>query len=164
MQWKETNGFSIFRKQKNAWLQVTLYYRQIRKQACPVPNPGRKWWKMPGGEYSTDAQVGRCSRAAQTLTLFKTQMSDFPTLFKTENFPIFNPKSYPVRIVITNLFTALWSHWAVLYANCANKKLVKLWLVVRFLDIPLKTKKDKIDTHSRQKTLKIWPHVPVKAR
>ena len=40
---------------------------------------------VPGGEYLVDAQVGHigwCGRGAQTLTLFKTQISDFPTPFK----------------------------------------------------------------------------------
>ena len=38
-----------------------------------------------GGEvYSTDAWVGRCGPGVQTLTLFKTQFSDFPIPFKTE--------------------------------------------------------------------------------
>ena len=36
-----------------------------------------------GGD-STDAWVGSCHRGAQTLTLFKAQIPDFPTLFKTE--------------------------------------------------------------------------------
>ena len=43
-----------------------------------------------GGGYSTDAWVGRCSPSIQTLTLFKTQFSDFPIPFKTE-FKIFRP-------------------------------------------------------------------------
>ena len=37
----------------------------------------------PGG-YLTESRLGRCGPAAQTLTLFKTRISDFPTLFKTE--------------------------------------------------------------------------------
>ena len=43
-----------------------------------------------GGGYSTDAWVGRCDLGVQTLTLFKTQFSDFPVPFKTE-FKIFRP-------------------------------------------------------------------------
>ena len=43
-----------------------------------------------GGGYSTDAWVGRCGLGVQTLTLFKTQFSDFPIAFKTE-FKIFRP-------------------------------------------------------------------------
>ena len=32
---------------------------------------------------SSDVWVGRCGWGAQTLTLFKTEIFDFPTLFKT---------------------------------------------------------------------------------
>ena len=39
--------------------------------------------RMTAGGYSTDVWVGRCGRGAQSLTLFKTEISDFPTLFKT---------------------------------------------------------------------------------
>ena len=47
----------------------------------------------PAGEgegYSKDAWVGRWGPCVQTLTLFKTQFSDFPIPFKTE-FKIFRP-------------------------------------------------------------------------
>ena len=37
-----------------------------------------------GGGYSIYPWVGRCSSAPHTLTLFKTKIADFPTLFKTE--------------------------------------------------------------------------------
>ena len=37
----------------------------------------------PGG-YSIYPWVGRCGAAPHILTLFKTNISDFPTLFKTE--------------------------------------------------------------------------------
>ena len=37
-----------------------------------------------GGGYCIYSLVGRCGRAPHTLTLFKTNMADFPTLFKTE--------------------------------------------------------------------------------
>ena len=35
-----------------------------------------------GGGYSTDAWVGRCCPGSETLTLFKTQASDFTVPFK----------------------------------------------------------------------------------
>ena len=38
----------------------------------------------PGGGYSIYRCVGRCGPAPHTLTLFKTNIADFPTLFKTE--------------------------------------------------------------------------------
>ena len=37
-----------------------------------------------GGGYSIYPWVGRCGAAPHTLTLFKTKIADFPTLFKTE--------------------------------------------------------------------------------
>ena len=37
-----------------------------------------------GGGYSTDAWVGRCGPGVETLTLFKTQFSDFTIPFRTE--------------------------------------------------------------------------------
>ena len=37
-----------------------------------------------GGGYSIFPWVGRCGAAPHTLTLFKTNIADFPTLFKTE--------------------------------------------------------------------------------
>ena len=37
-----------------------------------------------GGGYSIYSRVGRCGPALHTLTLFKTNIADFPTLFKTE--------------------------------------------------------------------------------
>ena len=36
------------------------------------------------GGYSIYPWVGRCGPAPHTLTLFKTKIADFPTLFKTE--------------------------------------------------------------------------------
>ena len=45
----------------------------------------------PGvGGYSIYPWVGRCGLAPHTLILFKTTITDFPTLFKT-----FNPKTIP---------------------------------------------------------------------
>ena len=43
----------------------------------------------PGGGYSIYLWVGRCGTAPHTLTLFKTNIADFPTLLKTE-FRFFN--------------------------------------------------------------------------
>ena len=43
---------------------------------------------LPGGGGGIYPSVGRCG-TAHTLTLFKTNIADFPTLFKTE-FRFFN--------------------------------------------------------------------------
>ena len=51
---------------------------------------------MPGGVLNISLG-GRCGTAPHTLTLFKTNIADFPTLFKTEFqffstlFKTFNP-------------------------------------------------------------------------
>ena len=37
-----------------------------------------------GVQYSIYPRVGRCGATPHTLTLFKTNIADFPTLFKTE--------------------------------------------------------------------------------
>ena len=37
-----------------------------------------------GGGYSIYPWMGRCGAAPHTLTPFKTNLADFPTLFKTE--------------------------------------------------------------------------------
>ena len=38
-----------------------------------------------GGGYSMYPWLGRCGAAPHTLTLFKTNIADFPTHFKTES-------------------------------------------------------------------------------
>ena len=45
--------------------------------------------KPGGGGFLIYPWVGRCGTAPHTLTLFKTNIADFPTLFKTE-FRFFN--------------------------------------------------------------------------
>ena len=47
---------------------------------------------MQSGEagYSIYPWVGRCGPAPHTLTLFKTKIADFPTLFKIDRIPIFD--------------------------------------------------------------------------
>ena len=51
----------------------------LGKSLCPSLHRG-----PGGGGYSIYPLVGRCGRAPHTLTLFKTNIADFPTLFKTE--------------------------------------------------------------------------------
>ena len=64
--------------------------KSIRKKLTPKYG-GAKYsgwteptWSPGGGEYSIYPWVGRCGAAPHTLTLFKTNIADFPTLFKTE--------------------------------------------------------------------------------
>ena len=44
----------------------------------------QSWRKISRRGYSIYPWVGRCGSAPHTLTLFKTKIADFPTLFKTE--------------------------------------------------------------------------------
>ena len=60
--------------------------RSARSKNCY--KKARKWDRVRGG-YSIYLWVGRCGAAPHTLTLFKTNIADFPTLFKTE-FRLFN--------------------------------------------------------------------------
>ena len=43
-----------------------------------------RWMSRGGRGYSIYPWAGRCSAAPHTLTLFKTNIADFPTLFTTE--------------------------------------------------------------------------------
>ena len=58
---------------------------------CRLAYGGLYWYfKIPGGggggwRYSTGVQAGKFGWGAQTLTLFKTEISDVPTLFKMKN-------------------------------------------------------------------------------
>ena len=58
------------------------HYQASKCISWLYPEPG-------GGGYSLYPWVGRCGTAPHTLTLFKTNIADFPTLFKTE-FRFFN--------------------------------------------------------------------------
>jgi len=58
--------------------------RVVQFSKCPLGVP-----KLKNGTgvcsiapHSTDAWVGSCAPGAQTLTLFKTQIADFATLFR----------------------------------------------------------------------------------
>ena len=108
---------------------------------------------IPGG-YSTYPWVGRCGAAPHNLTLFKTNIADFPTLFKTE-----------FRFLIPCL------------RHLINIRACKNFAVYRpRKDIPFKTKIDKSIPWLRQKminsipclrqksrkTYSGWPHVPIK--
>ena len=90
-----------------------------------------------GRGYSIYPWVGRCRPAHHTLTLFKTKIADFPTLFKTE-----------FRFLIPCLR----------HLSCLRQKLIK--------SIPwLRPKMIKSIPCLRQKTRKTypgWPHVPIK--
>ena len=74
----------------------------LKNADCSIEIPNCKWLEFKvlyhiscifnaggGGGYLIYPWVGRCGTAPHTLTLFKTNIADFPTLFKTE-FRFFN--------------------------------------------------------------------------
>ena len=58
-----------------------------------------------GGGYSIYPWVGRCDLAPHTLTLFKTNITDFPTLFKT--MAIFDTLFKTFKVAVTRSCVAL---------------------------------------------------------
>ena len=71
-----SNVFSFEQSQYIWWVSTRQFLAAvvlIKKRKCPAP-----------GGYSIYSWVGRCGAAPHTLTLFKTNIADFPTLFKTE--------------------------------------------------------------------------------
>ena len=56
---------------------------ELTSDASPLSHRLFSEVKDPGG-YSIYPWVGKCGAAPHTLTLFKTNIADFPTLFKTE--------------------------------------------------------------------------------
>ena len=100
-----------------------------------------------GGGYLIYPWVGRCCAAPHTLTLFKTNIADFPTLFKTE-FRFLIPCLSQRKSILINIRAC---------KNFAAYRPRK--------DIPFKTKIDKKIPCLRQKSRKTypgWPHVPIK--
>ena len=67
------------------WTRSLVGYRATKKKANWKRETVRKGKeRKEGGGYSIYPWVGRCGPAPHTLTLFKTKIADFPTLFKTE--------------------------------------------------------------------------------
>ena len=110
------------REKNNSIVRIsTLYY-------CCVQLPG-------GGGFSIYPWMGRCGAAPHTLTLFKTSIADFPTLFKTE-----------FRFLIPCL------------RHLINIRTCKNFAVYRpRKDILFKTKNDKFDTLFKTKIPKNIP-------
>ena len=99
-----------------------------------------------GGGYLIESWVGRCGLAAQTLTLFKTRISDFPTLLKTE-----------CQFLIPCLRHLLWHNQTEIKRGVNSYMLILIKTLVH-LKIPcLKQTGVKEIPHSRQKILKTIP-------
>ena len=95
--------------------------------------------KMPGGggKYSIYPWMGRCGAAPHTLALFKTNIADFPTHFKTE-----------FQFLIPCL-----RHWTQ-FKTKIDKSIP--WLRQKMINsIPCSRQKSR-------KTYPSWPHVPIK--
>ena len=69
------------------------YFKILEKHEYVASSEGQGKFKLTpgggGGGYSVYLLVGRCGAVPITLTLFKTNIADFPTLLKTE-FRFFN--------------------------------------------------------------------------
>ena len=110
-----------------------------------------------GGGYSIYPQVGRCGPAPHTLTLFKTKIADFLTLFKTE-FRFLIPclrhltRNHNLCETINNIETLSYLiHWqSQNYLRLFETKIDKF-------DTLIKTKNDKIDTLLKTKIPKNIP-------
>ena len=108
-----------------------------------------------GWGYSIYPWVGRCGPAPHTLTLFKTKIADFPTLFKTTpiidtQFKTFNPK---------DLVTICCSIVRRTYVQAVYRPRKNALFKTKIdkIDILIKTKNDKIDTLFKTKIPKNIP-------
>ena len=93
----------------------------------------------PGGVLDIYPWVGRCGPASHTLTMFKTNIADFPTLFKTE-FRFLIPC---LRHLTRNHTLSYLIHWQ---SQQSNEELITLSIRSPRKDILFKTKIDKSDT------------------
>ena len=99
-----------------------------------------------GGGYSIYPWVGRCGTAPHTLTLFKTNIADFPTLFKTE-----------FRFLIPCLRHLTRNHTLCkTIINIETLSYLIHWQSQNYLQL-FKTKIDKIDTLFKTKIPKKIP-------
>ena len=111
-----------------------------------------------GGGYSIYPWVGRCCAAPHTLTLFKTNITDFPTLFRTE-FRFLIPclsqwKSILINIRACKNFAAYRPRQDILFKTKIDKSIP--WLRQKMINsIPCLRQKSR-------KTYPGWPHVPIK--
>ena len=115
-------------------------------------------WGGGGGGYSIYPWVGRCGAAPYTLTLFKTNIADFPNLFKTE-FRFLIPclsqrKSILINIRACKNFAVYRPRKDILFKTKIDKSIP--WLRRKMINsIPCLRQKSR-------KTYPGWPHVPIK--
>ena len=75
-----------------------------------------------GGGYSIYPCVGRCGAAPHTLTLFKTNIADFPSLFKTE-FRFLIPCFRHLTRILINNFTFYHPRKDILFKTRIDKSI-----------------------------------------
>ena len=113
---------------------------------------------ISSGGYSIYPWVRRCGAAPHTLTLFKTNIADFPTLFKTE-FRFLIPclsqrKSILINIRACKNFAVYRPRKDILFKTKIDKSIP--WLRQKMINsIPCLKQKSR-------KTYPGWPHVPIK--
>ena len=74
----------LFVAQSESSLELSPPQRLLLLSPVLPAIPGGLCGGNPGREYSIYPWMGRCGAAPHTLTLFKTNIADFPTLLKTE--------------------------------------------------------------------------------
>ena len=107
----------------------------------------------PGG-YSIYPWVGRCGAAPHILTLFKTNISDFPTLFKTEFRFLIPCLRHLINIRARKNFVVYHPRKDILFKAKIDKSIP--WLRQKMINlIPCLRQKS-------PKTYPGWPPVPIK--
>ena len=76
------NHFTHFELLRDKFSELTDEHIKITRHVFDTKTDQLTY--EPGGRYSIYPRAGRCGPAPHTLTLFKTNITDFPTLFKTE--------------------------------------------------------------------------------
>ena len=107
-----------------------------------------------GGGYSLYPSVGSCGAATHTLTLFKTNIADFPTLFKTELRFFIPCLRHLINIRACKNFAVYLPRKDILFKTKIDKSIP--WLRQKMINsTPCLRQKS-------WKTYPGWPHVPSK--
>ena len=124
-----------------------------------------------GGGYSTYVWVGRCDWGALTLTLFNTEVSDFPTLLKTASrflrprLNTFNQKPLSSFVVVQASGISANKKKGKNSAFCTIFTSLSVRASRLNVRIPcLRQKVMKSIPHLRQKTLKTIPYLAARPR
>ena len=108
----------------------------------------------PPGGYSIYPWVGRCGAAPHILILFKTNIADFPTLFKTEFRFLIPCLRHLINIRACKNFAVYRPRKDILFKTKIDKSIP--WLRQKMINsIPCLRQKSR-------KTYPGWLHVPIK--